>query len=1013
MSVAIMPCRSIFSAAAALTFGLLPCFLVYGSYAAAENQSEEDYYVQSWQMDEGLLGNQVNDVLQDRRGFIWLATIGGLDRFDGVTFKPFISPLIARGVARNIRALAETADSTLLILPAVGGVAQLKDGRFSPHPIGEGLVGEQFQTLFVDRGGAVWLGTYSGRVRRWQDGKTTDLIATNGLSGNTMVSFAMDDEGEVWIARGGFLGCYRDGKLLTNFNDNLDSTPNIVVTSSRSGGIWICNSTQLSKMDGGQFSIISTNLPWVVLGGGVRKMFEDNSHTLWIGTSTHGLFRFEEGKFASVETSQSQITSIMEDTEGDIWAATAGGGINRLRQRLFHLYNTSSGLLEDISSAVSADAQGNVWLANRGGGVARISDGKVSALRLQAGQHKFIADSVCADDQGFLWASEGTLYRFPRANPDEVQSVSNRLTGNITRIHVLFKSLKGDIWTGSDSNLLGYFRGGMPQDYVLEDKFPGNRPRAITEDAQGKIWIGTEDGQLVQLADGKFTLFTQKDGLPDAPIRSLCADTDGSVWIGTAGSGIVLWRNGKFTHISTADGLPNDYIAELVGDDAGRLWCGARGGIFHVAKSDLVAFADGNIPKVTGITFSKSEGLTGISCFGTSQPMAAKTSGGHLWFTTQQGVLTVDSAALKSNSRPPPVFIDELLVNDHQLNITDPMRVPPLCSKIEFRFSVLSYTAPEKVRIRYKLDDVDSDWVEIVNQRNAVYSALRPGTYQMHLKACSSDGVWNETGASLAFEVQPAWWQSWWFQGSMLVVFATVSAAAIRFWSQRRLKLKLERLEHQQALAKERSRIARDLHDDLGATVTQVGLMLEELRAAPLSTEEIKQQSDIISGRVLNLARDLDAVVWSVNPGNDSLSELFAYLGQSFLEYFRHSPIRPRLEVMEAVPDYALAPEVRHHLFLVVKEAVHNVIKHSQATEVILSLNVVEGSLEIRIEDNGRGFSPDVIAKSKRHGFPNMRARVQQLGGKLEVSSEPGKKTSIRIWIRQWKDLRAQQRLPE
>lgn len=1013
MSIVSMPCRFRLSSAAAMICGLLLCVLDSVRSAASEPPTEDDYYVQSWQMDEGLLGNQVNDLLQDRNGFIWLATIGGLDRFDGVTFKPFTSPLIARGVARNIRALAETADSTLLILPAVGGVAQLKDGRFSPHPIGEGLVGEQFQTLFVDQGGAVWLGTYSGRVRRWQDGKTTDLIATNGLSGNTMVSFAMDDEGGVWIGRGGFLGCYRDGKLLTNFNDNLDSTPNIVVTSSRSGGIWICNSTRLSKMDGGQFSIISTNLPWVVLGGVVRKMYEDSNHSLWVGTSTHGLFRFAEGKFAGVKTSQSQITSIMEDAEGNIWAATAGGGINRLGQKLFHLYNTGSGLPEDISSAISADTQGDVWLANRGGGIARIFDGKVSAFHLQAGSHKFGADSVCADDQGFVWASEGTLYRFPHEQPDEVQSVSNRLAGTINHIHVLFKSRKGDIWIGSDTNSLGYFRSGHPENYVPENEFPGNRPRSITEDSNGWIWIGTEDGQLVKLADGKFTMFTQKDGLPDAPIRSLCADAAGSVWIGTAGCGLVLWRDQKFTLISVDDGLPNDYIAELVGDDDGRLWCGARGGVFHVAKSDLIAFADGRISKVAGVTFSKSEGLTGISCFGTSQPMAVKTSGGHLWFTTQQGVLSVDSAALKSNSRPPPVFIDELLVNDHQLKITDQMRVPPLSSKIEFRFSVLSYTAPEKVRLRYKLDGVDLDWVEIADQRNAVYSALRPGKYLMHLKACSSDGVWNETGASLAFEVQPAWWQSWWFQGSMLVVFTTVSAVGIRFWSQRRLKSKLERLEHQQALSKERSRIARDLHDDLGATVTQVGLMLEELRAAPLSTEEIKQQSDIISGRVLNLARDLDAVVWSVNPGNDSLGELFAYLGQSFLEYFRHTSIRPRLEVMEAIPDYALAPEVRHHLFLVVKEAVHNVIKHSHATEVILSLNVVEDSLEIRIEDNGLGLSPDVIAKSKRHGFPNMRARVQQLGGRLEVSSEPGKKTSIRIWIRQWKDLRAQQRLPE
>jgi signal transduction histidine kinase len=186
--------------------------------------------------------------------------------------------------------------------------------------------------------------------------------------------------------------------------------------------------------------------------------------------------------------------------------------------------------------------------------------------------------------------------------------------------------------------------------------------------------------------------------------------------------------------------------------------------------------------------------------------------------------------------------------------------------------------------------------------------------------------------------------------------------------------------------------------------------MLEELRAAPLSAEEIKQQSNMISGRVLNLARDLDAVVWSVNPSNDSLGELFAYLGQSFLEYFRYAPVRPRLEVMDAVPDYALAPEVRHQLFLVVKEAANNVIKHSQATEATLSLNVVENMLEIRIEDNGRGFSPDAVARSKRHGFPNMRTRVQHLGGTLEVSSEPGKGTSICILISSWKDLRAEQR---
>jgi signal transduction histidine kinase len=275
------------------------------------------------------------------------------------------------------------------------------------------------------------------------------------------------------------------------------------------------------------------------------------------------------------------------------------------------------------------------------------------------------------------------------------------------------------------------------------------------------------------------------------------------------------------------------------------------------------------------------------------------------------------------------------------------------------------------------------------------------------LKACNNDEVWNKAGTSLSFIVQPAWWQSWWFEGSWLIGLASVSAAAVRYWSQRSLKLKLERLEHQQALAKERTRIARDLHDDLGATVTQVGLMLEELRESPLSAEGVKHQSAAISGRVLNLARDLDAVVWSVNPSNDSLGELFAYLSQSFLECFQRTSIRPRLEVMDPLSDSSLAPEVRHQLFLVVKEAMNNVIKHSLATEVTLSLGIVGGSLEIRIEDNGRGFSSDDLARSKRHGIANMRARVQQLSGSFIVSGKEGAGTSIHILLPSWKDLHA------
>jgi signal transduction histidine kinase len=512
-----------------------------------------------------------------------------------------------------------------------------------------------------------------------------------------------------------------------------------------------------------------------------------------------------------------------------------------------------------------------------------------------------------------------------------------------------------------------------------------------------------ESGELFELAEGHLTVFGVAAGLPKAPLRALYADADGSLWIGTIGGGLVLRRNGHFTRISAANGLPDDEVSEILEDDSGRLWCGSRAGIFHVAKSDLLAFADGRSSKVNGVTFGRSEGLSGISCLGTCQPAAWKARTGQLWFTTQQGALALDSSALKPNRRAPPVFIDELLVNDQPfdrlLRAAGVLRIPPICRKLEFRFAALSFAAPEKVHLRYRLDKIDSQWLELVGQRAAIYAGLPPGNYRMRVTACNNDGVWNETGATLAFEVLPAWWQSWRFKAAELFFFTATLALGVRYWSRRRLKLKLERLEHQQAMGRERTRIARDLHDDLGASLTQVGLMVEELKEAPRLTDELKDKSAALSSRVRTLARDLDAVVWTVNPKNDSLNELVAYLSQFFLECFRRTPIRPRLQVMDDIPEHALSPEVRHHLFLAMKEAIHNVIKHSQATEATLHLGMVAGAFEARLEDNGRGFSPAAAAQSQRQGLSNMRVRIQELAGQLEVVSAPGKGTSVRIRI--------------
>ena len=980
--------------AATLSCGLALGFLSQGQGQTNDRPVPVNYFARAWQADDGLPGNAVNEAVQDRQGFIWLASLEGLVRFDGMNFKVVSAPLITKPSVRNIRALVREDESTLLMLPAVGGVIRLKDGQFSVHPMTSGLAGRQLQKLFVEPGGAIWVGMAGGLVRRWENGKTVEFGPADGLSTREKCVFAADNQGQVWIASREFLLCYREGRLI-RFDETNSPFGFVNVAESRSGGVWIWKGAKLFKMETNQLCIISTNLPWTPLDAVVRIMFEDSNGVLWIGTREHGLFQFANGEFARVDTSQNQITSITEDREGSLWVSTVGGGINRLRPNFFQLYNTRSGLPEDVSDSVCTDAWGDIWLANRRSGVVRIHQGQITAMHHQLG-HPLGAFAICTDDRGGVWASDGTVfYTFHRDAPQQIELPRT----NLNNIHTLFKSHDGDIWIAAEPDVLGRFRQGRINDYVPENNFPGGSVRAIAEDSAGRMWIGTEAGKLYELADGKFTAFTAQDGLPDAPIRALYADASGSIWIGTIGGGLGLRRNDRFTRITAAKGLPDDTVAEILEDDNGRIWCGSRRGIFHVPKSNLLAYADGLVSQVNGVILGKSDGLPAISCLGTCQPMAWKARDGRLWFATQQGALMVAPADLKANTLPSPVIIDEVLVNDQTLLMTEGMRVPPVCKKIEFKFAALSYAAPEKVRIRYRLEGVDSDWNEMVNHRAAIYAGLPPGEYKLRATACNADGIWNETGALLAFTVLPAWWQSWWFKSAVSALFVTALALSVNYWSQRRLKLKLERLEYQQALGRERTRIARDLHDDLGASLTQVGLMLEELRENSIPQDEMKRQSAALSGRVRTLARDLDAVVWTVNPKNDLLTELVAYLSQFFLECFRRTAIRPRLQVMENISEHSLSPEARHHLFLAVKEAINNVIKHSHATEVTLTLREADGIFEVRLQDDGVGFSMESAARSNRQGLTNMRTRIRELSGELELQSEPGKGALICLRI--------------
>src|SRR5581483_2730844 len=316
-------------------------------------------------------------------------------------------------------------------------------------------------------------------------------------------------------------------------------------------------------------------------------------------------------------------------------------------------------------------------------------------------------------------------------------------------------------------------------------------------------------------------------------------------------------------------------------------------------------------------------------------------------------------------------------------------QLPPGHHHLEVEFTALSFRAPENVLFCYKLEGFDVDWQWVRTQRSASYSRLPAGDYRFRVLACNGDGNWNETGAALAFTVTPFVWQTWWFRCAAIVVFTLAIAGIVRYASFRRLRRKLHVLEHQAALDKERTRIARDIHDDIGSRLTKIVMLSELTLQKPVTTDIATQRAEEVASAARQVMKSLDETVWAVNPRNDTVRELIDYLGQFAVEFLQMAGIRCRVELPDDCAERSAPAEMRHNLFLASKEALNNVARHSQSTEAWLRVTNTQEELAIVIEDNGQGFK-DAPVSGEADGLQNMRHRLGEFAGEGRIESRPG-----------------------
>jgi len=364
-------------------------------------------------------------------------------------------------------------------------------------------------------------------------------------------------------------------------------------------------------------------------------------------------------------------------------------------------------------------------------------------------------------------------------------------------------------------------------------------------------------------------------------------------------------------------------------------------------------------------------------------------------------LVSVHPRDVGQNALPPPVVIEKMTV-DGRLSGEPPaadgrLKIASGRHRLEFQYTGLSFAAPERVCFQHLLEGLDSSWIDTGPQRTAVYDYLPPGDYTFRVIACNNDGVWSPQGASLALTILPYFWQTSWFRFWGMAVLLTLAGGSSWYGTRRRMTRKLERLERQRALERERTRIARDIHDDLGASLTRINLLSQSARLGMGDIPQHLQHLDQIATTARQLTRALDEIVWAVDPKHDTLDSLASYLAMLVHDLFNDAGIRCRLNFPPRLPVWPVSAEFRHNLFLAFKEALHNVLKHSRATEVGISLALEATVLKIIIRDNGTGFDPAQTASSgRRHnGLTNMQNRLAEIGGSYEVQTAAGQGTCV------------------
>lgn len=949
------------------------------------------YGRQSWVMENGLPQNTVQAVAQTRDGFIWLGTEVGLVRFDGNNFVLLDQNSKLALPGNDITCLLPADDGSLWV-GTTDGLARLQDGSVSIFTSANGLPSNSIRGVSEDASHRIWVYTTEGLVREngerfdsagnWQPGTTITAVTSRGTSS----PWVGPHQGWEDVAiRAGLRKDDLQFLAAINSESMAVATKNVLALGSSSG-----LTTRLS---------VGRELP----GSRIQAVTADRSGDLWIGTNG-GLVRWAAGKIERFPVTDplasTSILAIMEDHEGNIWVGTETDGLHILRDERFRTIGTRDGLSSDATTTVVDDHAGTLWLGTSDNGLNSISRngtelGKVKTYTVRDGLTSDIILSLAAAPDGDLWV--GTPDGLNRIRHGSITSFTTADGLPDDFIRSLLVDSDGSLWIGTRRGLAHCtaIASGMHIDTFTQATGLGSDlVGAMARDTHGNLWIATLAGlsRLSGSPKPTITNFTSANGLSSNVITALLARSNGTLLVGTQRHGWNYWDGQRFSPAARS-GLNQNTIHAILDDGDGHLWFATGTGI---ARCDC----DMNGGCSHWIEFGPADGLRGREMATNSHPSAWRSHDGLLWFATPKGLVEADPAHFPVNDVPPPVALVRFAADDVDQPLHGSLKVPAGHNHFQFDYAGLSFTAPQKIRYRYMLEGFDHQWTDAGARRAAYYTNIPPGNYTFRVQAANNDGVWNTAGAALAFTLRPHFYQTIWFY--LLLLAFTASLVFLAF------RLRLLRAEREfRAVLGERNRIAREVHDTLAQGYVGVSVQLEVL-AELLRNNNVPsaiKHLDTARNNVREGLAEARQSIWALR-SQDSDEQTLPIKLRRATEHANGHGVEAAFSLYGAYRP--MPPGMEREVLRVGQEAIHNVKKHAGARHLSVQLEYGPAEVALIVRDDGRGFSTGNGASSPpgHFGLTGMRERADAIGGTLEVTSEPGSGTTVRLQVMTPKEAR-------